>query len=30
MIPETYDNFNKHMALDFDLNEYTSTDFVQK
>lgn len=30
MIPETYDNFNKHMALEFDLNEYTSTDFVQK
>ena len=30
MIPETYDNFNKRLALEFDLNEYTCTDFVQK
>ena len=30
MIPETYDNFNKRAALEFDLNEYTCTDFVQK
>lgn len=30
MIPETYENFNKRAALDFDLNEYTYTDFIQK
>lgn len=30
MIPETYDNFNKRAALDFDLNEYTCTEFVAK
>ena len=30
MIPETYENFNKRAALEFDLNEYTRTDFVQK
>ena len=30
MIPETYENFNKRAALDFDLNEYTCTDFMQK
>ena len=29
-IPETYDNFNKQNALDFDLNEYTRTDFHAK
>jgi len=29
-IPETYENFNKKSALDFDLNEYTRTEFVQK
>ena len=27
-IPETYENFNKRTALDFDLNEYTKTDFL--
>ena len=27
MIPETYENFNKRQALDFDLNDYTDTDF---
>jgi hypothetical protein len=30
MLPEQYENFNKRQALDFDLNEYTCTDFVQK
>jgi len=30
MIPETYENFNKKAALDFALNEYTCTDFMQK
>lgn len=29
-IPETYEHFNKRAALDFDLNEYTRTDFMQK
>ena len=29
-IPETYENFNKKNALDFDLNDYTRTEFVQK
>jgi len=27
-IPETYENFDRRQALDFDLNEYTRTDFV--
>ena len=30
MIPETYENFNKDQALEFDLNDYTCNEFVQK
>ena len=29
-IPETYETFNRHKALDYDLNEYTRTEFAQK
>ena len=29
-IPETYESFNRRKALDFDLNEYTRTDYAQK
>jgi len=29
-IPETYETFNRRKALDYDLNEYTRTEFMQK
>lgn len=29
-IPETYESFNRRKALDFDLNEFTRTDYAQK
>ena len=29
-IPDTYEGFDRRAALDYDLNEYTRTEFMQK